>query len=135
MTNPKGALTHSIDLYLAHKRALGKQLVKAAAMLRLLNSYLVAQKVVELSQITPAHLEDFVRSRPRHSRSHNVLIGDLRGLFDWLVVQKILPESPLHCASRRVTPSRRPFLFNAEQARRLLDAAGQLPNNPHAPAR
>jgi integrase len=129
-------LAHSIDLYLAHKRALGKQLVKNAAILRLLDRYLLAQGVAELSQITPAHLEDFVASRPRHSpRSYNVLIGDLRGLFDWLVVQKILPESPLHSASRRVMPSRRPFLFNAEQARRLLGAAGQLPDNSRAPAR
>jgi integrase len=115
---------------------LGKQLVKAAAMLRVLDGYLLAQGVAELFQITPAHLEDFVVSRPRHSsRSYNVLIGDLRGLFDWLVAQKMLAESPLHCASRRATPSRRPFLFNAGQARRLLDAAGQLPNNPRAQAR
>lgn len=136
MTNAKGPLAHSIDLYVAHKRALGKQLVKAAAMLRVLDAYLFAQGVAELSQIIPAHLENFVASRPRHSaRSYNVLIGDLRGLFDWMVVQKLLPESPLHCASRRVTPSRRPFLFNAEQASRLLDAAGQLPDNPRALAR
>lgn len=136
MRDAKGPLAYSIDLYLAHKRALGKQLIKAAAMLRVLDACLLAQGVVEVSQITAAHLEDFVASRPRQSpRSYNVLIGDLRGLFDWLVVQKILPKSPLHCASRRVTPSRRPFLFNAEQARRLLDAARQLPANPRAPAR
>lgn len=136
MRNAKGPLAHSIDLYLAHKRALGKQLVNDAKMLRVLDGYLCAQGVAELCQITPAHLEDFVASRPRHSsRSYNVLIGGLRGLFDWLVVQETLPQSPLHCASRRVTPNRQPFLFNAEQARRLLEVAGQLPSNPRARAR
>ncbi len=136
MRNAKGPLAHSIDLYLAHKRALGKQLVNDAKMLRVLDGYLFAQGVAELCQITPAHLEDFVASRSRHSpRSYNVLIGGVRGLFDWLVVQEALPQSPLHCASRRVTPSRQPFLFNAEQAQRLLEVAGQLPSNPRARAR
>ena len=136
MRNAKGPLAHSIDLYLAHKRTLGKQLVNDAKMLRVLDGYLVAQGVAELCQITPAHLEDFAASRPRRSpRSYNVLIGGLRGLFNWLVLQEVLPHSPLHCASRRVTPNRPPFLFNAEQARRLLEVAGQLPSNPRARAR
>src|SRR5205823_610575 len=105
-------------------------------MLCVLDGYLLAQGVAELSQVTPAHLEDFVASRSRHSpRSYNVLIGGLRGLFDWLVVQEALPESPMHCPSRRVTSSRRPFLFNPEQARSLLEVAGQLPSNPRAQAR
>jgi site-specific recombinase XerD len=134
--NAKGPLAHSIDLYLAHKRALGKQLVNVAAMLCVLDGYLLAQGVAELSQVTPAHLEDFVASRSRHSpRSYNVLIGGLRGFFDWLVVQEALPESPMRCPSRRVTSSRRPFLFNPEQARSLLEVAGRLPSNPRAQAR
>jgi site-specific recombinase XerD len=134
--NVQGPLAPSIDLYLAHKRALGKQLVSVEAILRLLDGYLLAQGAAELCQITSAHLEGFVASRSRHSpRSYNLLIGGLRGLFDWLVVQDALPESPLHCRSRRVTPNRPPFLFNPEQARRLLEVAEQLPNNPRAPAR
>ena len=89
MRNAKGLLSYSIDVYLAHKHALGKQLLNDAKMLRVLDAYLFAQGVAELCQITPAHLEDFAASRPRHSpRSYNVLIGGLRGLFDWLVVQE-----------------------------------------------
>jgi hypothetical protein len=56
--NAKGPLAHTIDLYLAHKRALGKQLVNDAKMLRVLDGYLFAEGIAELFQITPAHLED-----------------------------------------------------------------------------
>ena len=41
-------------------------------------------------------------------------------------------ESPLRCEVRRATPTRRPFLFDPEQARSLLEAAAQLPSNPRA---
>ena len=136
MKSAKGPLAQSIELYLAHKRSLGKQLATVGPMLHLLDRSLLARGIAELRQITPADLESFVAGRPRHSsRSYNELIGALRGLFDWLVVQEALPESPLRCASRRVTPSRRPFLFNPEQARNLLKVAGQLPSNPRAQAR
>ena len=136
MTNAKGPLGQSIELYIAHKRSLGKQLVKDEAMLLLLDRYLLAQGITEIREITSTHLEGFVACRPRHSpRSYNVLIGTLRGLFDWLVVQEVLPESPMRCASRRVTPGRRPFLFNPPQASRLLEVAGQLPSTPRAQAR
>ena len=136
MRNAKGPLAHSIELYVAHKRSLGKQLAKVEPMLLLLDRCLLVRGVSELRQITPAHLESFMASRPRHSpRSYNVLTGTLRGFFDWLVVQEVLPESPFRCAPRRITPSRRPFLFDLEQSRRLLEVAQQLPSNPRAPAR
>lgn len=132
----KGPLADSIELYLAHKRSLGKQLAKIGPMLYLLDGYLLTQGVAELRHVTPAHIGGFVASRPRHSpRSYNGLIGALRGLFDWMVVHEALPGSPLRCEARRITPTRRPFLFNLEQARRLLEAAGQLPSNPRAQAR
>lgn len=134
--HPKGPLTDRIELYLAHKRSLGKQLDKVGPMLHLLDSYLLEQGVAELSQITPAHLEGFMASRPRHSpRSYNGLLGALRGLFDWLMVHEVLSVSPLRCVPRRVTPSLRPFLFNPEQARRLLEVAGKLPSNSRAQVR
>ena len=97
-------------------------------MLHLLNGNLLAQGVSELRQITAAHIDAFVASRPRRSpRSYNGLIGAIRGLFDWMVVHEVLPASPLRCETRRVTPPRQPFLFNPDQARRLLEVAEQLP--------
>lgn len=135
-TRLKGPLTESIQRYLAHKHALGKQLAKVGPMLYLLDGHLLANGVAEICQLTPPHISNFVDSRPRHSpRSYNGLIGALRGLFDWMVVHEELLASPLHCESRRVTAVRRPFLFDVEQARCLLEAAALLPSNPRAQAR
>lgn len=70
----KGPLADGIARYLAHKHALGKQLVKVGPMLYLLDRYLVESGVKEISQITLADISRFVESRPRHSsRSYNGL--------------------------------------------------------------
>lgn len=132
-SSAKGPLADSIDLYLAHKHSLGKQLVKVGPMLHLLDGYLLANGVAELRQISSVQIDAFVMSRSRQSpRSHNGLIGAVGGLLDWMVVHEILPQSPLRCETRRVTAVRRPFLFTPDQARRLLEVAEQLPSNPRA---
>lgn len=129
-------LASNIARYLAHKRSLGKQLAKVEPMLHLLDHYLLTQGVAEIRQIAPSHIDGFVASRERHSsRSCNGLLRALRGLFDWMVARELIPDSPVRCKSRRQTPARRPFLFNSEQARLLLAAAGRLPDNPRAPTR
>jgi integrase len=131
--NAKGPLAASIDLCLAHKRALGKRLLKIGQLLHLLDRYLLEQRVPELRYLTPSHIDGFVASRRRHApRSYNGLIAALRGLFDWMVVQEILPESPVRCELRRVTPGLRPFLFGPDQIRCILEEARQLPCNPRA---
>jgi integrase len=56
-------------------------------------------------------------------------------MLDWMVVHEVLPESPLRCEARRVPPPRLPFLFTKEEARRLFEAAEQLPSNPRAQTR
>ncbi len=132
----KGPLADGIALYLAHKRSLGKELAKVEPMLHLLDGNLLTQGVAELRQIAAAHIDTFVASRSRRSpRSYNGLIGAIRGLLDWMVVHEVLTESPLRCETRRVTSPRRPFLFNVDQARRLLEVAEQLPSNPRAQTR
>jgi hypothetical protein len=86
-------------------------LAKVGPMLHWLDSYLLDHDVAELHQITSAHLDAFIASRPRPSpRSYNGLIGAVRGLLDWMVVHELLPRSPLGCETRRVTPTLRPFV-------------------------
>ena len=51
--NPKGPLADTIELYLAHKRSLGKQLAKVGPMLHLLDGYLLARRVA--AQLQRAH--------------------------------------------------------------------------------
>jgi integrase len=56
-------------------------------------------------------------------------------LLDWAVAQELLECSPLQTRRRRVTATRIPFILDAAQARRLLDAAGALPDGSRAPDR
>ena len=65
-------------------------------------------------------------------RSFNHLLGVVDCLLDWAVAQELLSASPLRTRRRRVTSVRVPFLFDAAQARRLLDAAAALPDNARA---
>ncbi len=128
-----GPLAIPIESYLAHKHSLGKQLTKIGQMLLLLNRHLLSRGVSELKEVTPAHIDEFVSSRPRHSpRSYNGLLSALRGFFDWMVIHELMQKSPLQCDVRRTVQPNRPFLFNSDQARRLLAAAAQLPSNPRA---
>jgi site-specific recombinase XerC len=96
-TELQSPMATGIKAYLAHKRALGKQLEKAESVFRLLDRHLLEHRVREVGDITPALLNDFVRSRPRHTpRSFNVLLSTLRGLFEWLVRRDVLATSPLN---------------------------------------
>lgn len=129
----RGPLAEAIDRYIAHKRSLGKQLVKTEPMLHMLDGYLLRRGITDADQITPSSLEEFVMSRPRHTpRSYNQLLGMIRRLFNWMVAHEVLYESPFRCRQRRAVATRRPFIFNPEQARNPLDAALQLPDNSRA---
>jgi integrase len=89
-----------------------------------------------LSEITAERLDAFMASRPRRrARSYNNLLGVVRQLFSWLVIQGVFPTSPLRATPRRQTASQRPFLFSPDQARRLLEVSGSLPDANGAPLR
>jgi len=122
--------------FIAHKRAHGRKYHSEARELALLVRFAAQHDVSRLSGLTPALLEDFLASRPRpHPRSFNHLLGVVRCLLDWAVTWQLLEASPLQARRRRVTERRIPFLFDPAQARRLLDAAAALADNPRAPAR
>lgn len=132
MTAPwtfRSPLADGIGRFLAYKRALGRRFDTEEKQLRLFDRFLVQQALTSLEQITPDLLAGFLAARPRpRPRSYNQLLGVLRRLFDWLVRQEILPQSPLQAVPRRDTAQRIPFLFDAAQARRLFDLAGGLPD-------
>ena len=129
-------LAEGIKAYLTSKRALGKRFKTEEEMLRLLDRYLIGLSLTNVAEITPAILEAFLASRPRTCpRSYNHLLGVVRRLFDWLVIQCILPRSPLRIQARPATANRQPFIFNRSQARQLLSAAVQLPDTLHSTQR
>jgi site-specific recombinase XerD len=124
-------LAQGIKAYLASKRALGKQFKSEEEALRLLDRYLIGLSLTNIADITPAILEAFLGSRSRNRpRSYNRLLGVVRRLFDWLVVQGIVPGLPLEIQARLQTAKCPPFIFNRSQARQLLDAAAELPDTP-----
>ncbi|HJN75181.1 MAG TPA: tyrosine-type recombinase/integrase [Myxococcota bacterium] len=120
----------SITRYIAHKRALGRRFETEAWNLRLLDRFLDARGVQSLPEISPAMVDAFLASRPRETpRSYNHLLGVVRGLFCWMVAREELICSPVRARPRRVTTGRLPFIFNAEQAARLLELANALPDS------
>jgi site-specific recombinase XerD len=129
-------LAGEIERYLAAKRAVGCKFASEDRTLRLLDRYLAEQGVESAHAITGACLEDFLTSRARaNARGFNHLLGVVRRLFDWLVDQQVLVESPLRVRPRREGSRRQPFLFDTDGIRRLLAAAGRLPDNSRAPMR
>jgi site-specific recombinase XerD len=132
----RSPLAAAIRQFLAHKRALARRFDVEEKALRLLDRYLVEQDVRTLDQITPDRLDAFLASRPRTTpRSYNHLLGTVARFFNWLVEQGFLGRSPLGAKPRRQTAQRIPFLFDRTTARRLLEVAGRLPDNPRAPMR
>ncbi len=126
----------AIEKFIAHKRALGRKYHSEQRELRLLARFAAGRGISRISELTPGLIEEFLASRPRpRPRSFNHLLGAADGLFRWAVTQEILPASPLRTRRRRVTSARIPFLFDAGQARQLLDAAAALPGNSRARGR
>jgi integrase len=128
-TGFRSPLARGIELFLAHKRALGYHVRTTESGLRLLDRFLVEQHAEKIEAIMPAVIEAFLASRPRNApHSFNQLLGIVTRLFDWLIARDLVSRSPMQAKPRRTTASRLPFLFDLPTARRLLDAAGALPD-------
>jgi integrase len=118
------------------KRALGRRYVTEEKQLRVFDAFLVRQHVTTAGDVTPEVIGTFLASLPRpRPRSYNEMLGVVRRLFDWLVGQGGLPRSPVREKPRRRSAQRIPYLLGSDDARRLLDLAGSLPDNPRAPLR
>jgi len=132
----QSALADRIMRFLTHKRTLGRKYDTEAGALRLFDRFLTERKVFDLKQVTPELVEAFMVSRPRHRpRSYNHLLGTVHRLFEWLVQQEELEQSPVRIGPRRVRANREPFIFDPPTARRLLALARELPDNPRASMR
>jgi site-specific recombinase XerD len=131
-----GPISAPIECYLAHKRALGCRFHTEERALQLLDRFLIERGIRAMEEIEPKLVEAFLASRPRaRPRSYNHLLCVVQRLFDWLVARGELACSPVQMRPRRETVRHIPFLFNAGQARRLLDAATTLPDTSNAPLR
>ena len=120
-------LGEGIELFVRHHRALGRRYESEVWTLRLLDRFVVRSGVESVEQVTPAVIDAFLASRPRTTaRSFNELLGIIRHLFEWLVSRGVVEQSPVVPRKRRRGDSRVPFLFDLEQARNLVRAAGRM---------
>ena len=132
----QSALGRDIAAFVAYKRALGRKYLTEELDLRLLDRFLVSERLEAAATVTPDTIERFLASRLRRAPcGFNNLLGVVRRLFDWIVQQGRLPSSPVATRPRRVTASQLPYLFDAEQTRRLLDAAAALQDTSNAQLR
>jgi len=122
--------------FVAYKRALGMRFDAEEQTLRMLDRFLTEQNVRELRALSPDVIDQFLATRRRSTaRSYNHLLGIVRRLFDWLVRQETISDSPVKAKPRRQTSRRIPFLFDQESAKRLLILASDLRDDPRAPMR
>jgi integrase len=126
-------LESAVARFIEHKRAIGRKYHSEEAELVLLVRFTRERGADCLEDLTPALVDDFLASRPRgRPRSFNHLRGVVSGLLQWAVTNELIETSPLTARRRRAGSAPIPFLFDVAQARRLLDAAGALPDNPRA---
>lgn len=132
----RSVLAEAMEQFLAYKRALGRRFDTEERHLLLLDRFLIAQEIRSLEALSPELLEAFLLSRPRRRpKSHNQLLGVVRRLLDWMVVQGMLAHSPLRAKPRRETGPRLPVILDPALVRALLDLAAQLPDRSRAPLR
>jgi len=132
----ESVLADPITRYLSAKRLMGCRFNTEDRALRLLDRYLVDQRVQRIADVTSECLEAFLASRPRTTAtSYNNLLGVVRRLFEWMMDQQELAGSPLTAPTRPHSARRLPYLYDPATIRRMLDYAAELPDGTRAPQR
>ena len=130
------ALAEPIRRFVEYKRALNRKYRPEAAALRLFDRYLCEHAATGWNCIDNILIERFLQSRPRtRPRSYNHLLGVLHRFFAWAVVQRLAGSNPVTATRRRDTGKRIPYLFDLNDAKRLLEVARTLPDRSLAPHR
>jgi site-specific recombinase XerD len=132
----RSILAEPIEQFIAYKRALGRRFATEDRQLLLFDRFLFERDVDTLGAITPELVKSFLRSRPRKvPKSYNDLLGVVRRLFDWMVLQEIVDHSPVEARPRKEGASRTPVILDPASVRALLNQAAALPDRPRAPLR
>lgn len=126
----ESVIASDISDFLEHKRALGRKYTTEEGDLGRLDRFLVEQRVERVEEITTAVIDRFLASRPlRRPAGFNNLLGVVRRLFDWMVLQGRVQSSPVEARPRRRTGDRLPYIFDAQGAAQLLELAAALPDS------
>lgn len=129
-------LSEAIRTFVEYKRALNRKYRSEALALNLFDRYLCDQRITGWDDIDSELIDRFLASRPRNRpRSHNHLLGVVTRFFDWAIVQRLTERNPVSARPRRETSARIPYLFDLDDAKRLLEVARALPDRPKGPHR
>lgn len=110
-----------LEAFVAYKRSLGRRYHVEEKALGLFDRYLLQRQVCTFEDITPAFIDEFLRSRQRpRPRSYNHLRCTIGRFFAYLVNQESLSKTPLQSPPRRARYERTPFIFDSVTAQRLL---------------
>ena len=124
----RSVLAPHIERYVRVKRASGRKFTCEVRELVLFDRFVHQRRIRGVGEISTRHIEAYLVSRPRTCpRSYNHLLGAVRRLFRWLVVQGELDRTPVRQLPRRDISRRIPFIFAPDDARRLLACAEALP--------
>lgn len=130
------ALTEPLATFIRYKQALNRRYRTEASALQLFDQYLSEHQIAGWESIDNILIDDFLKSRPRaRPRSYNHLLGVLRRFFAWAVVQGLARCNPVTAKPRRETAQRMSYLFNLNDAQRLLELVRTLPDRSRAPHR
>ncbi len=122
----RSPLADTIRRYLDVRRAMGCRFENEEYALRLLDRFLVHEGITCLEDISGERIDRFLASRQRDESAFNVLLGQVRRLFDWMVSQHELTSSPVQALPRKVTHIRLPYLYDCDTLRKLIAHAEGL---------
>lgn len=127
------ALAEPFGQFVQYKRALNRKYRTEAEALRLLDRYLCERAVAGWEAVDSTLIDHFLKSRPRaRPHSYNHLVGVLHRFFAWAVLQRFTGQNPVTAPLRRDTGQAITYLFDLHDAKRLLQLARALPDNPRA---
>jgi site-specific recombinase XerD len=124
-----GPLAAHLPPYLELQRSLGKKGATVAHVLRDLDRFLQRQEVPSPQAVTPALLEQWLRSMTCIAAVRLRKLHCARRFFDHLVGLRLIPSNPVRPALQGVgrhPTSIRPFLFTREQIAAILAEAQRL---------
>ena len=128
--NFKSALAACLTDFMGYKQALNCKYRTEANVLQMFDQYLCDHRIPDCEAIDTPVIEGFLKSRPRRTAgSYNHLLGTMVVFFEWARVQKFIKHNPVRVEPRRETAKRIPYVFNLDDARRLLELARNLPDN------
>ena len=130
-----GPLAPSFSEYLEYMEGLGRNNAVPRRKLASFERHLRHEEIVELRQITTAHIERWQASFPPSSEARYRLMV-LRGYFNYLLARGDITSTPMpkeipYCRRR----SRLPYIFRREEISAILTAAAELPDHRLLPYR